>query len=191
MLSNPLRNVNDFAPISDSQNRRACSIIRSMTEPTTSPRVSQVLYLLDRAFDGMEWHSLLGNLKSVTPDDWLWVPPGGRRSIRDIVQHIGAAKFIYHHYAFGDATLHWDDPQVDRWDVVETIPSAIDWLRENHSRLRESISALDDAGLLQPRPNFRGQLKETRWLIATMIEHDLYHAGEINHTRCLHQQDDE
>jgi hypothetical protein len=162
-----------------------------MTAPTTSPGVSQVLYLLDRAFDGTEWHSLLGNLKSITPDDWLWVPPGGRRSIRDIVQHIGAAKFIYHHYAFGDATLHWDDPQVDRWDVVETIPSAVDWLRENHSRLRESISALNDADLLQPRLNFRRQPKETRWLIATMIEHDLYHAGEINHTRCLHQQDDE
>ena len=162
-----------------------------MTPPATSPALAQILYHLDRAFDGTEWHSLLGNLKPVTPDDWLWVPPGGRRSIRDIVQHVGSAKFLYHHHAFGDATLHWTDPLVDRWDVVETIPSAIDWLRETHNRLRQSIATLNDADLLLPRSNFRGQLKETRWLIATMIEHDLYHAGEINHTRCLHHQDDE
>jgi hypothetical protein len=31
-----------------------------------------------------------------------------------------------------------------------------------------------------------GELKETRWI----IQHDLYHAGEINHIRALHQQND-
>jgi hypothetical protein len=35
-----------------------------------------------------------------------------------------------------------------------------------------------------------GELKETRWIIAVMIEHDPYHAGEINHLRALHQQND-
>jgi uncharacterized damage-inducible protein DinB len=158
---------------------------------TATAEVAQILYLFDRAFDGTEWHSLLGNLKSVTPDDWLWVPPGGRRSIRDIVDHVGSAKFLYQHHAFGDAVLSWDDPIVEGGNRVSTIPSALEWLRENHERMRQSILTLDDAELLQLRPNFRGQLKETRWLIATMIEHDLYHSGEINHIRCLHQQDDE
>ncbi len=164
-----------------------------MTEPQPPSRsgVSQILYLLDRAFDGTEWHSLLGNLQPVTPEDWLWVPPDGRRSIRDIVEHVSAAKFIYQHHAFGEATLHWDDPILVGGERLSTIPSAIEWLRENHARLRQSIADLDDTELLRPRPNFRGQLKETRWLIATMIEHDLYHAGEINHIRCLHQQNDE
>ena len=58
--------------------------------------VSQILYLLDGAFDGAPWHSLLGNLRSVAPEDWLWVPPGGRRSIRDIVEHVGGGKLMYH-----------------------------------------------------------------------------------------------
>ena len=30
----------------------------------------------------------------------------------------------------------------------------------------------------------------TRFLIVNMIEHDVYHAGEINHTRALLQNDD-
>ena len=35
-----------------------------------------------------------------------------------------------------------------------------------------------------------GEPKETRWIIAVMIGHDLYHAGEVNHIRSLRQQDD-
>jgi len=34
------------------------------------------------------------------------------------------------------------------------------------------------------------ELKETRWIINMIIQHDLYHAGEINHLRVLHQQND-
>jgi hypothetical protein len=33
-------------------------------------------------------------------------------------------------------------------------------------------------------------LHETRWFIVTMIEHNLYHAGEINHIRALSQGND-
>ena len=53
-----------------------------------------------------------------------------------------------------------------------------------------STAALDDAELLRPRMTNWGELKEPRWIIAVMIEHDLYHAGEINHIRTLHQQND-
>jgi uncharacterized damage-inducible protein DinB len=157
----------------------------------TTTAVSQHLYHLDEAFQGTQWHSLLGNLRAVTPDDWLWVPPGGRRSIRDIVQHVAGAKFIYDNHAFGDAMLSWDDPSLEGGNALSTIPSAIEWLREGHERLRRNIALLDDDELLRPRMHFSGKLKETRWLIAVMIQHDLYHSGEINHIRCLHQQDDE
>lgn len=160
---------------------------RSLTEHTG---VTQLLYLLDDAFEGTDWHSLLGNLGSVAPDDWLWVPPGGRRSIRDIVDHIGGAKRMYQNHAFGDARLTWDGPAIEGGEALETIPSAIAWLREGQERLRQSIAALDDAELLRPRKAPSGKLKETRWIISVMIEHDLYHAGEINHIRALHQQDD-
>src|SRR5213082_3109876 len=83
----------------------------------TTAAVSQLLYLLDEAFQGTDWHSLLTNLRSLTPEDWTWVPPAGRRSIRDIVQHVGGCKFMYHNHAFGDARLTWDDPLVDGGDA--------------------------------------------------------------------------
>src|SRR5215472_1379608 len=156
----------------------------------TTPAVSQLVYLLDEAFQGTDWHSLLGNLHSVTPEDWLWVPPGGQRSIRDIAGHVGSCKLMYQNHAFGDALLTWDDPQVSGRDALSTIEQATSWLREGQERLRASITALDDAELLRPRMTNWGELKETRWIIAVMIQHDLYHAGEINHLRALHQHND-
>jgi hypothetical protein len=154
-------------------------------------RVSELLDLFDEAFEGTRWHSLLTNLGAVTPADWLWVAPGGRRSIRDVVAHVGGCKFMYDNQAFGDGTFTWDDPPVAGGDALATISLAIGWLREGHERLHRSIAALNDDELRRPRPHHSGTPRETRWIIKTMIEHDLYHAGEINYIRALRQQDDE
>jgi hypothetical protein len=35
-----------------------------------------------------------------------------------------------------------------------------------------------------------GEREEARWIIAVMIQHDLHHAGEINHLRSLRQRTD-
>src|SRR5215831_13273958 len=113
-----------------------------MDMPT--PALSQLLYLFDEAFQGTPWTSLLGNLDSLTPEDWLWVPPQGHRSVRDIVQHVGSCKLMYHNHAFGDAQLTWDDPLVEGRNSLETSTSAIAWLREGQERLRQSIALLDD-----------------------------------------------
>ncbi len=152
--------------------------------------VAQILYLMDAAFDGTDWHSLLCNVRSVSDEDWQWVPPGGNRSIRDIVQHVGSSKLMYQDHAFGDATLTWDHPMVDGGEALATVSSAIAWLQEAHERLRQSVASLDDAELLRPRRTNWGELQETRWIVAMMIQHDLYHAGEINHIRCLRQEND-
>ena len=62
----------------------------------TRTAVEQFLYLTDNAFEVVgtaadEAHSLLSNLRSVTDDDWPWLPPGGGRRIFDIVRHVGGA----------------------------------------------------------------------------------------------------
>jgi hypothetical protein len=159
----------------------------------TTHAIEQYLYLLDDAFAGPDWHSVLSNLNSVAPEDWNWVPPGGRRSIRAIVRHLGRVKLMAHDQAFGEGTLTWDDPSLDGDEATTNIPSAIAWLRLGHERLRSGIAALaDDAELQRPRRTNWGELRETRWVIVvTMIQHDLYHAGEINHLRSLHQGNDD
>ena len=151
----------------------------------TSPAVSQLLWLLDEAFAGENWHSLVNNVKAVDERDWNRVPDGGDRSIREIVEHVGVCKIMYDNHAFGDALLTWEDQLVEDETSLSTIPSAIEWLRVCHQQLRRSVAALNDEDLTMPRKSHAGTLNETRWLIAVVIEHDLYHSGEINLIRSL------
>jgi uncharacterized protein DUF664 len=76
-------------------------------------------------------------------------------------------------------------------DLTATRTRALQFLRECQERLRASIAALDeDSELVRPRKTNWGEMKETRWIIAQVIEHDHYHAGEINHIRSLRSDDD-
>ena len=154
--------------------------------------IEQMLYALDQAFEPAHPHALLANLASLTDEDWAWVPPGGGRSIFEIVRHVGEAKFAYDNHAFGDGSMRWDRP-----GTIPTVTggtsagSIIEWLRGAQAALRSSVDALsDDAELMRPRPANWGAEFETRWLLNVMVQHDLYHGGEINHIRALHQGND-
>jgi hypothetical protein len=160
--------------------------------PMATVGVEQVLFLMDEAFEGKDkdWHSLLGNLRSVPPEAWRWPPPGGQRTIADLVQHVGSCKIMCENHVFGDASLHWEHPLVTGDGILADAGVAIAWLRDAHDRLRRSVAGLDDAELARPRPTYWGMLRETRWTVSVMIQHDLYHAGEINHIRALYQRND-
>jgi len=156
----------------------------------STSNVEQLLFILDQAFKGDEWHSLVANLRSVEPAQWSWVPDGGRRSIRDVVRHVGGTKYMYQDYAFGDANLRWDSRLVDGEGVLHDLSSTLEWLREGQRRLRTSMAGLSDDDLMTPRLTNWGELRETRWITQVMIAHDFYHAGEFNHLRALAAGDD-
>ncbi|HXH20699.1 MAG TPA: DinB family protein [Dehalococcoidia bacterium] len=159
--------------------------------------IEQLLFAMDYAFEGLpgldRGHALLVNLASVREEDWSWLPPGGSRTIGDIVRHVGLAKHVYDNHAFGDRSMVPGRP--------ETMPALpgdaprselLDWVRAGHASLRSHLAALsDDSELLRPRNGWSLRLvHETRFVINTMISHDAYHAGEINHIRALAQGDD-
>ena len=157
--------------------------------------LDQCLYFLDEAFAGGDWHSLMSNLKDVAVGDWLWLPPGGARPIAEMVAHVAACKNMYGNHAFGDASLTWEDPLANEKLLTEPSPAGIGellgFLKQAHDRLRAQVGALaDDAELVRPRRTNWGDMAETRWIIKTTIEHDLYHAGEINRLRALRQGND-
>ena len=52
------------------------------------------------------------------------------------------------------------------------------------------IEGLTDEDPAKPSRVNWGEIKDLHWIIAVMIEHDLYHAGEINHIRALRQGND-
>ncbi len=160
--------------------------------------IDALLELMEEAFRGRgieesnESQALLTNLASVPPEAWTALPAGAVRSIASIAIHVGACKVMYDDHAFGAGTLQFGTPAVEPWDETASVPAdVIAWLEDAHRRLTDHVRALvDDAELDRPRPTNWGELRPTRWIVGTMITHDAYHAGEINHLRSLLGGDD-
>ncbi len=154
-------------------------------------RLDELIRLMDRAFSGNE-HSLLDNIATVHVDSWNTLPQGGKRSIREMTFHVGLFKYMYANHGFKGADLDYSDPPAKPPPERLTSPTtAAQWLREAHAYLMQCVRDLaNDSELEVPRKAHWGEYVPTNHLIVTMLEHDLYHAGEINHTRALLQDDD-
>ncbi|HEY8171660.1 MAG TPA: hypothetical protein VIH21_01120, partial [Dehalococcoidia bacterium] len=120
--------------------------------------VSQLIILLDHAFEGDEEHSLLANLRNVGPQEWRNRVPNAERTIRAIASHAGVAKYLYGNHLFGDASKTYES-------VLRTAPSTGDgsdqdlvirWLRDGHREFVDGVRTLTDADLVVPAPTHWG-----------------------------------
>lgn len=150
-----------------------------------------LLNALEQAYRGDRFHALLGNLEDVSDEEWAAVPAEHRvevfgtaphLSIADLAVHVGGAKLMWENHPFGDGALTWEvvGPRSrDRGAVMA-------WLDEAHGRFVASVGALGDDGELGvERMAHWGQPLETRRIVSIVVNHDLYHSGEINRQRSL------
>lgn len=154
--------------------------------------IDLLMYLMDEAFAGQgieesnESQSLMTNLATVDEAMWRARLPGSVRTIESIALHIGGCKVMYADHAFGTRGLTWESPEVEPWpDGAAAMSEALDWLRRSHVALMAHVASLSDEDLAKVRYANWGQLRETRWLLSMLLQHDLYHAGEINRMRAL------
>jgi uncharacterized damage-inducible protein DinB len=155
--------------------------------------IDTLCWLIEYGFEGDLSDSLMSNLKNIREEDWNALPPGGGRSIADILEHVGWCKWMYEDYAFGAASLRGDQPPLIPAGGIRARPyeELIVWLKEGHYKWLASAGALsDDKELERERLTNWGEHLPTRDIIRIMIGHDYYHAGEINHLRSLLQGTD-
>lgn len=146
---------------------------------------------LEAAYRGDRFHSLLGNLGDVTDEEWGTQPAEysaevfgtqPELSIADLVRHVAGAKLMWTNHAFGDGSLTWGEvraPSDDRAGVMA-------WLDEAHSAFAGAVAELgDDSELAAERTAHWGRPLATQSIVSIVINHDLYHSGEINRQRSL------
>jgi len=166
---------------------------QSGVDPSRRQEIDSLCWLIEDAFVSDHSESLMNNLSHIREQDWTALPPGGERSIADLLEHIGWCKWMYEDYAFGTASLRGDQPPIIPAGGARSRPheELLTWLKQGHYKWLASVRALpDDAELERDRLTNWGERIKTRSIIRSMIAHDYYHAGEINHLRSLLQGKD-
>jgi uncharacterized damage-inducible protein DinB len=133
-----------------------------------------------RAFEGDAWHgpSVLELLQDVTAEEAAARPVKGAHSIWEVALHIGAWDAIVVRRMAGETVVEVADAE----DWPQPAPSAAAWeatrqaLREGNLRLRQAIAAFDGTRLAAPVP---GKDYDYRFMLHGIVQHDLYHAGQI------------
>jgi uncharacterized damage-inducible protein DinB len=149
---------------------------------------------LEAAYRADPFHAFRKNIESVLPEEWDLDPSkasvqkdGGlgpdELSICDQALHAGGAKFMYANRIFGKADIDWPDIQPP---ASRDMPAVLAWLDEGHRALAEGLASLqDDTVLLGERPAPWRLPVRIEALLGIVINHDLYHSGEINRQRAL------
>jgi uncharacterized damage-inducible protein DinB len=131
----------------------------------------------------------MSNLATARDEDLDSTPAAGGRSIRDIAHHIGGAYVMYANHAWGPGDLSWDDPALAGPSGDRALLTA--WLEGSLEPFIAGLEALAGDEELDVQRNLSwGGTASTRQIARAMIEHTLYHTGEINHLRALIQGTD-
>lgn len=136
---------------------------------------------LTRAFEGEAWHgpSVFEVLAGVTAEQAAAHPLTNAHSIWEIALHICTweriARRRIEEWVPMEVTPEEDWPPVD--DTSEHAwKNALNRLKLNHAALEEVINRLDETRLREVVP---GTPYNVYFLLHGVIQHDLYHAGQI------------
>lgn len=142
--------------------------------------INRILDQMDRAFSGDAWHgpSLMSLLDGVTAEDASKHSIQAAHSIWELVNHIASWNAIVCSRLAGNApkvTSEMDWPPV--WEISDVEwTRSLEQLAESHARLRAAVERLHEGELDEKW----GAKEESRYvLIHGLIQHDLYHAGQI------------
>src|SRR5688572_23262256 len=130
--------------------------------------IELLAWLMDEAFQGPgleqsgESQSLIGNLRTVSPDAWRASGPGITRTIESIVLHVGACKVVYADHAFGARTATFASPEAAPWAPgTSPMDEVVAWVTNAHIALMQQVRRLHDGDLRQRRPANWGEMRET------------------------------
>ncbi|MGO9589081.1 MAG: DinB family protein [Candidatus Acidiferrales bacterium] len=142
--------------------------------------IHRILDQMDRAFSGDAWHGppLMHLLEGISAEDASKHAVPGAHSVWELAHHIGAWHSIVQHRLQGETvevTAERDWPPV--WEVSEPAwKRALESLVESRARLRQAAAAQRDDQLDEKI----GATDVSRYqILHGVIQHDLYHAGQI------------
>ncbi len=135
---------------------------------------------LQRSYSGEAWHgpSVTELLSGVSAEQALAKPLAGAHNIWELVMHIGVWMSVARRRLAGDTvepTPQQDWPPVDGGSPAawqQTLAA----LEHEHAQLQAAVRSLSEASLDSQTP---GKKHSQAFLLHGVIQHNLYHAGQI------------
>jgi DinB family protein len=153
-----------------------------------------LLDLVDEAFDRKAWHgtTLLGSIRGVSVDAAAWRPAPRRHNIWELTVHAGYWKYAVRRLLAGEKRgsfalkgSNWfTRPAAGGRRDQQAWAADVRLLIAEHRLLRETIAALPARALEQ---RLKGKRYTAAFTIRGIAAHDLYHAGQIQLIKRLHE----
>ena len=100
-------------------------------------------------------------------------------SVHGITLHIATCKMLYGSCAFRNLEIRWRDLADEVEKFEPSWPTAMEYLSKAQKYWLDTWADLTDDDLDREFPRFRGELWPAWKLIETVIQHDVYHSGQI------------
>jgi uncharacterized damage-inducible protein DinB len=151
----------------------------------TAPEISQLLHILDQAYDRPSWHgtNLRGSIRRVSPEQAAWRPGPARHNIWEVVVHAAYWKYAAARRFTGETRgsfplkgSNWFRRPEQRNQSDRAWRSDVALLDQMHTMLREAVAQLPARALHRTPP---GKKVSNFALLSGIAAHDLYHAGQI------------
>jgi uncharacterized damage-inducible protein DinB len=146
--------------------------------------------MLDAAFG-----VLSDNLKGLTLEEALFIPPGGYRSIIGTLKHTAGWSHVYRSCAFDPSPILWSSlqwPHGLRDTIIKSeiyLADLIQWLNLSHELWQQNLLSIQDDELDQPRPVHWGETMPLFDIVRLIAHHHVYHAGEINQSLSISRRE--
>jgi len=152
--------------------------------------VKFLLQQLEDAWEKSEWHGFKRSLEGITEQEAAWQPPHYKHpwdfpgSITFIVFHVGGDDLCEINQAFGDRTLTWEALEAKFKASGGNLAAALKIAEEGHAAIQKTLEKMSDADLAQKLTIGKREWQADEFFMM-LIEHHLYHAGQINYIRCM------
>jgi uncharacterized damage-inducible protein DinB len=144
---------------------------------------------LDSAYRSSRWHSVKGALKGLSEEDAEWRPqpykgfPWSTGSINCILFHVAACKLVEMSSGFGDGTFTYE--AADKLPEAGSLSGLRKLLERGQKEVLRVLDGLDEEDLSRQVRVSDGSMVSAEEFFDMLVEHDLYHAGQIRYVRNL------
>lgn len=145
--------------------------------------IKQLILKLQESFDGKPWfgESLMTKLNSVDVNKVNDLPLSSQNSISRLVQHIINWRIFAIKKLQGDKDFDIEQNDTNDWTDI-LINNEEDWnklkvkLQDTQDKIIRLLSSKDNSFLIQ---QVSGRQYNFQYLIEGLIQHDIYHLGQI------------